>query len=71
LSLLADIVRAKRARLVESLLFLRYYVSNNAHNDRHGQFIMAVWTAYLLICLCLKLDSFLLAGLIIASDGLT
>lgn len=26
---------------------------------------------YLLICLCLKLDSFLLAGLMIASDGLT
>ena len=65
LALLADMLRAKRARRVESppfLLVCQYAAVCSKEVLR---------VTHLLICLCLNEDSFWLAGLMMASEGLT
>lgn len=71
-SLLAESVRAKRARRVESLPFLlKVSMIVGAQANRPTGRCIAFQTYCLLICLCLKEESFWLAGLMMLSEGLT
>ena len=71
-SLLAESVRAKRARRVESLPFL-FNVSMDvgARPVRSTDRCISFQTYCLLICLCLKEESFWVSGLMMLSEGLT